>query len=289
MSCRRLKGRSAASASGVAGSDHAPAVLARSPWAIHDSTRSTTNSGLPSVRSWSRAGAARSGRRGVAEPRPQVFVRPRPRRGRPGPAPSPCLCLGRAPKRWRAAGGRPASPRRVGRSRSPSGARARAAGRARRADRSSRRRSTADPRSPGAAASRPRSPPRASAISRSMRSRVALRLRRSSASSAAGSRSPGIWASQVGACRSRSRHTAVAGRGDPAQPVERLEDRQVGLARPPMLQALAAPDPDRGVGERDVADEGLDQGGLADPGLAGDEDDLTGRVERLREALAQVP
>jgi hypothetical protein len=56
-----------------------------------------------------------------------------------------------------------------------------------------------------------------------------------------------------------------------------------------VLEALATADPHREGGVlRDVVDKGRDQGRLADPGLAGDEDDLTGTVQSRREAPAQV-
>ncbi|PYQ18054.1 MAG: hypothetical protein DMF81_26100 [Acidobacteria bacterium] len=58
-----------------------------------------------------------------------------------------------------------------------------------------------------------------------------------------------------------------------AEPGERIEDRQVGFSRTVVVDALAPTDPDRGGG-RDLAQERLHHGRLADSRLAGDEDDL---------------
>lgn len=54
---------------------------------------------------------------------------------------------------------------------------------------------------------------------------------------------------------------------------ERVEDRVVGLARPVVLRRLSPREPQRRLHGR-VREEGAHEGGLADAGLAGDEDHL---------------
>ncbi len=59
----------------------------------------------------------------------------------------------------------------------------------------------------------------------------------------------------------------------PAEPLQRVEDRQVGLGPAPLLEALAAGH-QPGPAPLDLAGERLDQRRLADPGLAGHEHEL---------------
>jgi hypothetical protein len=61
--------------------------------------------------------------------------------------------------------------------------------------------------------------------------------------------------------------------GFPAEPGQRIEDRQVGFSRAVVVDALPPTDPDRG-GRRRLGQERLDHRRLADPGLARNEDDL---------------
>ena len=61
-----------------------------------------------------------------------------------------------------------------------------------------------------------------------------------------------------------------------------LEHRKVGFAGAVLLHALAARDT-RSVPDRDLRQERLDQGGLADPWLAGDEHELAPAIDRARQ------
>jgi hypothetical protein len=61
-----------------------------------------------------------------------------------------------------------------------------------------------------------------------------------------------------------------------------LEHRKVGFAGAVLLHALAARDT-RSVPDRDLRQERLDQSGLADPWLAGDEHELALAIDRARQ------
>ena len=82
----------------------------------------------------------------------------------------------------------------------------------------------------------------------------------------------GIWTIQVGAYCARA-GTAASRSGSRQSRVERIEDWQVGFSRAVVVDALAAADADGGGGG-DLAEERLHHRRLADPRLAGDEDDL---------------
>jgi len=75
--------------------------------------------------------------------------------------------------------------------------------------------------------------------------------------------------------------------GAPAETVDRLEQRQIGLARAVLRWALTARDPHLARGA-DLAQEDVDQRGLADARLAGDEEHLAPPVARRREGRAQL-
>jgi hypothetical protein len=66
--------------------------------------------------------------------------------------------------------------------------------------------------------------------------------------------------------------------GSAREPAESFEDGEVGFARAVVIETLAARDPEAIGGE--AAQERLDDRGLADPRLAGDEHDLAGATHR---------
>ena len=84
----------------------------------------------------------------------------------------------------------------------------------------------------------------ASTSSRSIRSRVAPRARRCTASTSWSLRSPGSCSSQDGACCLRT-WTSCSPPGAPPQSSERLEHRQIRFARAVLLHALPAADAQR--------------------------------------------
>jgi hypothetical protein len=66
------------------------------------------------------------------------------------------------------------------------------------------------------------------------------------------------------------------------EPADRFEDRQIRLALPVLIEALAPRDAGAPL-PLDAPDEAVDQGGLPDSGLAGHEDELSGAPEGLSE------
>ena len=72
----------------------------------------------------------------------------------------------------------------------------------------------------------------------------------------------------------------------PAQPSHGLEERQVGLARSVGLDASPLGDA-QAIAAARLGQEPLDEGRLADPGLAGHEDDLPGPGGCVLQAPAQ--
>ena len=90
----------------------------------------------------------------------------------------------------------------------------------------------------------------------------------------------------MGACRRKSGNERSPLR--PArQPVEGLEQRQVGLARAKDLDTLAAPHP-QVLRPHDLRQKGVEEGGLADPGLPRDEHHLAFAPERTLQGPVQL-
>ncbi len=121
-----------------------------------------------------------------------------------------------------------------------------------------------------------------SAISRSMRSRVAPSSSRSSrrgrAPRSARAAARTTWGHSGGAARRPLRLRA--------QPADRFQHRHVGFRGAELLETLAAGDRE-GPALRRAGDEVLDERRLARAGLARDEDDLSLAFERSAEALGE--
>ena len=124
----------------------------------------------------------------------------------------------------------------------------------------------------------------ASATSRSVRSRVVLRARCSSAPSSSSGTSHGSWRSQLGARSARTATVCLSLRAA-GEPIERIEQRRVRLAGLSRV-ALRARDEDAPLGE--AAQERLHERGLPDPGLSRDEDDPPVAGQRVVEHPAET-